>query len=92
MRKYLILQVLMISFVFFLTPTIQAAPDMEEAIESYKQAIRINPDDADAHYNLGHTYSDTGMYKEAIKAYKQVIRIDPDYTRLIIILVLPITT
>ena len=28
----------------------------KEAIESFKQAIRINPDDAFAHYNLGITY------------------------------------
>ena len=29
----------------------------EEAIEAYKQAIRINPDYADAHSNLGLTYA-----------------------------------
>ena len=44
MRKYLILQVLIISFVFFLTPTIQEASDVEEEIEVYKQAARKNPD------------------------------------------------
>ncbi len=77
MRKYL-LHVLIISFVFFLTPTIQAASDVEEAIEEYKQAIRINPDDATAHTNLGVAYGSSGMYKEAIEACKQAIRINPD--------------
>ena len=48
MRKYLLLHVLIISFVFFLTPTIQEASDAEEKIEAYKQAIRTNPDDAEA--------------------------------------------
>jgi hypothetical protein len=39
MRKYP-LHVLIISFVFFLTPTIQAASDVEREIEELKQAIR----------------------------------------------------
>ena len=37
MRKYLLLHFLIISFVFLLTPTVQAASDLEEEIESYKQ-------------------------------------------------------
>ncbi len=78
MRKYLLLHVLIISFVFFLTPTIQAVSDVEEEIEDCKQAIRINPDYAEAHYNLGAAYTSSGMYKEGIDALKQAIRIDPD--------------
>ncbi len=78
MRKYL-LHVLIISFVFFLTPTIQAASDVEEEIEAYKMAIRINPDYADAHYNLGLAYGELDMHKEAIEAFKQAIRIRPDH-------------
>jgi len=50
----------------------------EEAIESCKQAIRIDPDDAYAHNNLGLAYAQLGKYEEAIKSYKQAIRIDPD--------------
>ncbi|MFA5823058.1 MAG: tetratricopeptide repeat protein [Thermodesulfovibrionales bacterium] len=49
----------------------------KEAIEAYKQSIRINPDHAETHYNLGCTYSKSGMYKEAIEAFKQAIRIKP---------------
>ena len=81
MKKYLIVKVLIISFVFFLSPTIQAASDWEDSIESYKQATRINPDDADAHFNLGGVYGKSGMYKEAIEAYKQAIRIDTDFAQ-----------
>jgi tetratricopeptide (TPR) repeat protein len=40
----------------------------KEAIESFKQAIRINPDDADAHYNLDVAYDKLGMYEESIEA------------------------
>ena len=43
------------------------------------QAIKINPDDAEAHYNLGHAYERSGMDKEAIESYAQAIRINPDY-------------
>ena len=41
----------------------------KEAIESYIQAIKINPDFADAHYNLGIAYVNSGMDKEAIESY-----------------------
>jgi tetratricopeptide (TPR) repeat protein len=51
-----------------------------EAILSFKQAIWIDPDDADAHYNLGNAYGESGRYEEAIEPYKQVLRINPDYT------------
>jgi tetratricopeptide (TPR) repeat protein len=40
----------------------------EEAIKSFKQTIRINPDYANAHYNLDVAYSKSGMNKEAIEA------------------------
>ncbi len=50
----------------------------EEAIESYKQAISIDPDFVYAHSNLGVAYGKSGKYKEAIKSYQQTIKIDPD--------------
>ncbi len=52
--------------------------NLTEAIESYKQAIRIDPDDALAHYNLGVAYGELGRLAEAIESYQQAIRIDPD--------------
>ena len=39
----------------------------------------VNPGDAEVHYNLGESYSISGMHKEAIEPYKQVIRINPDH-------------
>ena len=48
-------------------------------IEFYKEKVRENPDDAEAHYNLGNAYYDLGRHQEAIESYKQAIRIDPDY-------------
>jgi tetratricopeptide (TPR) repeat protein len=78
MKKYL-LHVLIISFVLFLSPAIQAASDVEEAIEVLKQRARENPDDAGAHNILGYAYFKEGMYKKAIEAFKRAIRINPDY-------------
>ncbi len=51
----------------------------KEAIEAFKQAIRIKPDHANAHYNLGVCYSKLGMDREAMEAFKQAIRIKPDF-------------
>ena len=48
-------------------------------MEAYKQAIKIDPDYASAHYNLGNTYKDLSMYKEAVESYKQAIRVNPDF-------------
>ena len=50
-----------------------------KAIDAYKQAIRIDPDYAIAHSDLGAAYFNSGMHKEAIEAYKQATRINPDY-------------
>jgi Tfp pilus assembly protein PilF len=51
----------------------------KEKIEAYKQSIRINPDIAAPHFNLGVVYNRLGMYKEAIESYRQGIRIEPDF-------------
>jgi len=49
-----------------------------KAIEAYKQAFRIDPNNAAAYYNLGIAYYELGLYKDAIEAFKQAIRIDPE--------------
>ena len=50
----------------------------DEAIAPLKEAIRLNPDDAYAHNNLGITYAELKRYDEALVSYKEVIRINPD--------------
>ena len=53
---------------------------MEESIEAYQQAIQIQPDHADACYNLGITLQKQGRLEESIQAYQQAIRIQPEHT------------
>ena len=77
MRKYL-LHVLIISFVFLLVPTAQAASyEQKKRIEDAREEVRNNPDDAHAHCELGMAYYDTGRrHQEAIESYRQAIRIN----------------
>ena len=77
MRKY-IPHILIISFVFLLAPTAQVV-SYAGAIEDAKEEVRNNPDDADAHNNLGAAYFLSGKTEEAIESYKKAIRIDPDF-------------
>jgi tetratricopeptide (TPR) repeat protein len=63
-----------------LTGGMSLAKDSDaEKIEALKQAVKISPDDAQAHCSLGKAYLDLKMYKEAIDAFKQAIRINTDY-------------
>ena len=52
---------------------------LEEAIESYKKAISIKPDYAEAYLNMGTVFQDQGKLEEAIESYKKAISIKPDY-------------
>jgi Flp pilus assembly protein TadD len=42
------------------------------------EAIKLKPDDADAHNKLGATYGLKREYDQAIEAYKQALTIDPN--------------
>ncbi len=75
MRKHLTLHVLIISFVFLPASAIQAS-DVDEAIESYKQAIRINPDGAEAHYFPGRSYVSLKDKDSALEQHKILKRLD----------------
>ncbi len=50
----------------------------KEAIASYKQAIRINPDNADAHICLGLAYILLNDGGSALDQYKILKSLDPE--------------
>ena len=45
----------------------------------YKTAVVLNPNDADAYYNLGAVYARIGRYRAASQAYQAVLIIAPDH-------------
>ena len=49
------------------------------AIASYKQAIKIKPDYAEAHCNLANAFRDMGDPENAIRNYKKAIKIKPNF-------------
>ena len=51
----------------------------DAAIESYKKALEIKPDYAEAYYNMGIALKDKGDTEAAIDSYKQALKIEPDY-------------
>jgi len=52
---------------------------IHEAIESYQQALGIQPDDAVAHYNLANLLAEHGRLEEAKRHYEESIGIHPDF-------------
>ncbi|MGD0389774.1 MAG: tetratricopeptide repeat protein, partial [Tepidisphaeraceae bacterium] len=55
------------------------AGQFEEAVGSCREAIRLKPDFAGAHNNLGNALYNLGRLSEAIASYCQAIRLKPDY-------------
>ena len=51
----------------------------DSAIDSYKQALKIKPDYADAYNNMGVALRNKGELEAAIDSYKQALKIKPDY-------------
>jgi tetratricopeptide (TPR) repeat protein len=49
-------------------------------MEQWEQALRVKPDLADAHYNLGVALARAGRAPEAIEHYEQALRLRPDLT------------
>ena len=52
----------------------------ETAISHFEDAIKKNPEYADAYLALGYCKGELGHHEEEIEAYKQAIRIRPNYT------------
>jgi len=56
----------------------QALGDHAAAVAAYRRALRLDEDDASAHYNLGTALEKAGEYKAAVKAYKAAIDLEPE--------------
>ena len=49
------------------------------AIDSYRQAIKIKPDYAEAYYNMGISQQNHSDLAGAIDSYKHALQIKPNY-------------
>jgi tetratricopeptide (TPR) repeat protein len=50
---------------------------VEEAIAHFKEALRLKPDYAEAHNNLGHALETQGRIEEALAQYNEALRLMP---------------
>ena len=50
----------------------------DEAIQAYDEAIRLDPNDANAWHNKGFALNNQGKYDEAIKCFDEAIRLNPN--------------
>ncbi len=50
----------------------------EAAIISYRNAITLEPDNCDFHFNLGNLWRDKGDLKSALTSYRTALKIKPD--------------
>ena len=57
----------------------EALGQFDASIDSYKQALKIKPDYADAYYNMGNVLRNKGDLETAIDSYQQAVKIKPDY-------------
>jgi len=54
--------------------------EYDRALQDFDQAIRLDPNTADAFDGRGNAYSSKGQYDRAIQDYDQAIRLDPNYS------------
>lgn len=57
----------------------RAQGKLDAAIESFRQALRLSPDFADAHNQMGATLHAQGDFGTAIGCYNRAIALSPDY-------------
>lgn len=48
-------------------------------LEDSREAVRANPNSAEAHFKLAHVYIKMNRNSEALEAFKQSVRVNPEY-------------
>src|SRR5207302_82839 len=52
---------------------------LADAVNCYRQALRINPNHAGAYNNLGNVLKEQGQLADAVNCYRQALRINPNH-------------
>jgi tetratricopeptide (TPR) repeat protein len=52
----------------------------------YKQAVAVNPDDANAYFDMGVMFQQRGQNREALAFYKKVLLLKPGDTQTLLYL------
>lgn len=52
---------------------------LDEAVTHFSEALRVRPDFAEAHYNMGNVLAQQGKLNEAISHFIRVLQIKPNY-------------
>ncbi|MDI3547653.1 MAG: hypothetical protein PWR10_1305 [Halanaerobiales bacterium] len=52
---------------------------LDKAINTYKQALNLNPDNTSIYLNLGNIYLQKGNYDSAIEVLKEGVALDPSF-------------
>ena len=50
-------------------------------IQQYKKVLDLNPNSAEAHFNLGIAYGEKKMFEHQVGEYKKAIAINPKYAK-----------
>jgi polysaccharide biosynthesis/export protein len=48
-----------------------------QAVQILQRSVQLDPENADAHFALGHAYFDLKQYRNAIESLKRVVELDP---------------
>mgnify|MGYP000847519089 FL=1 len=64
---------------FYQEGVARLSSDQQQAYVSFQKAVKLNPDNKEAHYGLGHIYASQGRLRLAEESFREAIRIDGDY-------------
>jgi tetratricopeptide (TPR) repeat protein len=53
--------------------------EKSQAVDQFRQALQLNPNDASARFNLAALLAELGQNEEAISHFQQAIRVRPDF-------------
>jgi spermidine synthase len=64
---------------YFLADLYRRKGMLNEAMANYSKSLRLKPDNAEAHYNLGYTLVSAGRLGEAITHFTEALRLRPGF-------------